>query len=68
MHFVIDLLVNRISSDRESPCMNVDILLFLAEVIKFVGQNYDTTKITTENSAELIGRLIFKPSNNDIKK
>lgn len=68
MDFVIDLLVNRISSDRENQCMNVDILLFLAEVIKFVGQNYDTTKITTENSAELIGRLIFKPSNNDIKK
>jgi len=68
MDLVYDLLVNRISSDRKNPCMNVDTILFVAEVIKFVGQNYDTTKITTENSAELIGRLIFKPSNNDINK
>jgi hypothetical protein len=67
MDFVYDLLVNRINSDHKDSCINVDTLLFLAEVTKFVGQNYDTTKITTKTSGELIGRLIFKPTNNDIK-
>jgi hypothetical protein len=68
MDLVYDLLVNRISSDRKNPCMKVDTILFVAEAIKFVGQNYDTTKIDTESSAELIGRLIFKPSKRELNK
>jgi hypothetical protein len=59
MDFVVDLLVNRINVNNERYCVNVDTLLFLAEVFKIVGENFATTQITMEKTAELIARNIF---------
>jgi hypothetical protein len=39
MEFVVDLLNNRINSKNENPCINIDTILFLAEVFRIVGQN-----------------------------
>lgn len=39
MEFVVDLLNNRINSKKENPCINIDTILFLAEVFRIVGQN-----------------------------
>jgi len=65
--FVCDLLVNKINKYNENPCVETDTVLFLAEVFRLVGQNYKTTKITMETTAELIGRLIFKPRQVNLK-
>ena len=67
MDFVCDLLENKINRYKKNPCVNTDTVLFLAEVFRLVGQNYQTTKITMETTAELIGRLIFKPRHVNLK-
>jgi hypothetical protein len=66
MDFVIELLVKKIGlrNEDDERTVNVDTLLFLAEVFKIVGENSVSTGITmdADGIGKLTSRNIFKPA------
>ena len=41
--------------------MNRDTILYLCEVLKYVGDNYSTTVLTHESMSLLFAPMMFKP-------